>query len=309
MARTRPRSRFLVGHSRLTALLATLGGCLGAPPPLQDAGTTASADTGNEPSTTSTTSIDTGVSTTTQTSQGSTDAGTTNTPDTSTGSTDTPMTGSSTGSVQDPSVVFFDDFDRPDSVALRNGWVEKTAGAWQILDGRVQFESDAAGFADDFFYQPTIDILDVEVSVEFRFSDLAFDDYPQVHGRLDVADTQVQGQVRSYGVFVDVMGSYLCVIRSNSGMAGTNFGMAQLADGFVEGALYRVSIRISGTDPVEVEGLLEREENGEWVPNGSIFIVDDTEGRIISEGAVGTTGNNNIAVLSYDNFMVRDLSL
>jgi hypothetical protein len=66
-------------------------------------------------------------------------------------------------------------------------------------------------------------------------------------------------------------------------------------------------MRITGSDPVQVEGSLEHQQRGQWFEIGSVFTLDDSGEQINDAGAVGTTGNVNIQVLSYDNFMVRDL--
>jgi hypothetical protein len=238
---------------------------------------------------------------------------TTTTGDGSTGTSTTGTTGHETGSTtggRDESIVFFDDFERPDSTALGNGWVEKTIDAWRLRAGRVQFEENAAGFSQDFIFQPSLDVSDVEVSVTFRYADVTVEDFPQVHGRLDPLVTQVDSQARSYGTFVDVVDGRVTIIRSNPGMAGTTLAEAQIGQALVDDADYRVTIRITGTDPVQLEGTLEAAlRRGGWQEIATTFTFDDSAERITDAGAVGTSGNVNIQVISYDDFTVRDLTL
>jgi hypothetical protein len=296
----------VLGRSQLVAVLALGSACLGPPPPLVDASTGEGTDDPTTPTTSATTSpSSTGIATNTTASTTETESSASTTAPTSTGSTSAAESSSSSGSSD---IVFFDDFERPDSLSLGNGWVEKSIDAWQLLDGRVQNESNEPGFSNAFIYQPDVDVFEVEASVEFRHADVSMNDYPQVHGRLDPMATLPAGMVRSYGVFVDVLESNLEVIRSDPRGGGPMLAEQGFASPITDGTLYRVTIRITGTDEVLIEGMLERFEGDRWIDHATIAALDDSPDRIVDATAVGTSGNLNIAYVSYDNFLVRDLA-
>src|SRR2546430_6402124 len=98
---------------------------------------------------------------------------------------------------------FSDDFNRPDSVDIGNGWVEKTPGAFSLSGNAVIKAATATGFADNLVYRPASESsLDVEASVEVRFASMP-PGYAQVFVRGQTATIANAGVFDGYLMFTD----------------------------------------------------------------------------------------------------------
>ena len=49
---------------------------------------------------------------------------------------------------------FVDDFSRPDSAALGNGWLEKSQAAFDLVGGQVTKQAVGSGYRDNIVYRP-----------------------------------------------------------------------------------------------------------------------------------------------------------
>jgi hypothetical protein len=258
-------------------------------------GSTGPATTLTTTTTTTTTTLDdTGPLTTT--ADGSTTVPLTSGPSESSSS----AASEDTGEPVDPA-VFFDDFERPNDPMLGNGWVEKTATAYQIVDGRVVFESSAGGYQDNLWYRDE-SVLDVEVCVEVELLAIHPDNHPQVHARMQPGDIAEPGQVTSYILYVE--GPQLRLVR----VAGGGFGQVwsePLTAELAAGPSYRLCIIVRGTDPVELEGRLWVQGGGGWALHTEVLATDGSNGRIAEPGATGSSGADSpqLQNFAYDNFM------
>src|SRR5207248_680210 len=106
-------------------------------------------------------------------------------------------------SVLDPSGVFVDTFDRPDSADLGNGWTEKYPPAFAIQSNEVvMIDTGSIDYHDAISYRPPgEDLRDVEVGLEFRvLSSLSF---PQLHARIQRNTIDQPDTLDDYLMFVD----------------------------------------------------------------------------------------------------------
>ena len=200
-----------------------------------------------------------------------------------------------------PSGDFFDDFDRPDSGELDRRWVQKTPGAFAMAGGRVTKAATATGFADNLVYRPAIEnLLHVEASVEVRFDSLP-PGYAQVFVR-GQTDT-----IANAGVF----SGYLLFTNNDPGRAAlsrvVNGAFVPLADITIDPALnttdtFRLRLRATGTDPVELAAFVERFTGTSWTVVGQTTVDDGAPTRLSRPGTVGFTGYVEGGVYTYDNF-------
>jgi hypothetical protein len=205
-----------------------------------------------------------------------------------------------TGEPVDPA-VFIDDFERPDDPAIGNDWVEKTASAFQLVDGQVVFESRASGFEDNLWYRDESE-RDVEVCIELRILAADVNNHPQVHARIQPDDIAEPGLVTSYVLYVE--DPSLSLVRLAGG-AFVQQWEEPLAASLEVGPWYRLCIVTLGTDPVDLEGRLWiQDDGGAWALHTELLATDDSAGRITLPGATGSSGADTpqLANFAYDNF-------
>jgi hypothetical protein len=216
----------------------------------------------------------------------------------------TPAPGGGTSDAQSFSIVsavFFDDFARPDNAALGNGWIEKNAGAFSLVGGRVTKAATSSGFADNLVYRPAGEaMLDGEASVEVRFASMP-PGYAQVFVRGQLANIGNPGQLTGYLLFVDSNASLAYLDRMENG------SFVELASIPISPALnvtdtYRLRLRATGTNPVAVSAYVERLAAGTWNVIGQAGVNDTAATRVATAGTVGFTGHTEGGIYSYDNF-------
>jgi len=229
--------------------------------------------------------------------------------DTSTGSSATTGDDTSMGSSEStggPAGEFFDPFDRPNDEDLGNGWIEKTPGAFRLVDEQVELQStNGQDFRNNLFYRPLAEsLLDVEAAMVVNFlTDDPFG-YPQLHMRVQAGDVDEPGSLTSYAVFVDsadVTAPQLTVNR----IAGPGFGPAEsvaIDPNPVDAERYRLRGRVTGTDPVIVEGFFEVQIDGAWEVRAQAMLVDDADARIVTAGTVGGSGHLELQHFALDDF-------
>lgn len=232
--------------------------------------------------------------------------------DPTTGATTEPLTsgplaesssGATTEDTSEPvdPAVFIDDFERPNALAIGNGWVEKTASAFQLVDGEVVFESKASGYEDNLWYRSESE-RDVEVCIDLRILAAHADNHPQVHARMQPEDIAEPGQVTSYVLYVE--GPSLSLVRLAAGAFQQQWN-EPLSASLEVGPWYRLCVVTLGTDPVQLEGgLWIQDGGGAWSLHTELLATDNSPGRITEPGATGSSGADapQIASFVYDNF-------
>jgi hypothetical protein len=211
-----------------------------------------------------------------------------------------------------PTGDFLDEFDRPDAAVLGNGWIEKTAGAFMVVDEHVELEMvDGQDFRNNLFYRPLSEsLLEVEASVVVDFvADEPFG-FPQLHLRVQADDVDVQGSLTSYAVFVDTDDPLVPRLTVNR-IAGPGFGPAQsiaIEPPPVDAETYRLRGRVTGTDPVLVEGWFEVSTDAGWDVRAETSLLDTAADRIVEAGTLGAGGHVELHHFALDDFAYTDLS-
>lgn len=199
--------------------------------------------------------------------------------------------------------MWTDDFDRPDSLSLGNGWVERSPGTFALVQGRVTFAGLPMAFQDSVFYRPFDEVLlELDLSIEFTHVGPFDFSTPQLHARI---------QEDSLGPMKESLNAYIVYLSQPdelrlSRIEGDTFaltGTEPIDPPLAAGNTYRLSLRVAGTDPVELIGRVEGLEGGVWNPIQTVLLTDSDETRIIEPGSFGASGSNTVT-FDYDNFSV-----
>ena len=169
-------------------------------------------------------------------------------------------------------VVYFDNFNRPDNGDIGNNWTEKVPSVFSLAGGQVSApETPQLGFNHLITYRPPAeDAQNVEVGMEFVRTPGASSLYPQVHARVQRSTVEQSSSLDSYTLFYDsyfnpgrihvtpIDDYYECYIASWDVQAP-----------FVEGERYRLRFRVTGTNPVQLTGYMDRLNVDYWEVIGS----------------------------------------
>jgi hypothetical protein len=212
-------------------------------------------------------------------------------------------TGSTTTGTR-PCVSFEDDFERPDSVDIGNGWIEKTPNRFALVAGRVDDESGIGNYKDNLVYRPVDDsVLDVDVSIELRFVDASLPGYPQLHVRAQGDDIAAANTLHAYDVYIESDGVLaIAIVRIDSNGGSATGVQTELPEPLETGADYLLSARVEGTDPVVVEGTFERWNGNTWVLVAEAELIDGDPERITTPGTVAISGDAQTSTFTYDRF-------
>jgi hypothetical protein len=292
--------------SSLLALV--IGGCFGdAPPPEQ--GTTTEPTTSSSSTNPTTTDTDSALGTTTSTTSETT-ADTTVDPTLADSSTSTSSESSSSSSGTDTGEVvpdFFDDFDRADSQAIGNGWVEKLPSVFSINENMVVAGGNRPQqYFDQVVYQNDV-VDDIELRVEFRI-DVANDlNEPHLVARQQEA-ALVSGSFNHCYILVPQLSQdRLCLMRFDSaGFIGEDRCTDWPDSDLVVGDWYRLVMTIDGPGPVELTGRLEHADGDAWTEVVAVEWVDKSPNQIAAPGVWGFSGGTTGAF--YNNFVFDNFS-
>ncbi len=202
-----------------------------------------------------------------------------------------------------PVDMWSDDFDRPDSPDLGNGWIERSPGTFALARGRVVFDDVPMAYQDSVFYRPFEEaLLNLEVSIEFtHVGDFNFST-PQLHTRI---------QEDSLGMEPLSLNAYIVYLSQPdridiSRVEGDSFALNNsepIDPPLPEGQTHRLSLRVTGTDPVELFGMVEGLVDGAWTPIQTVELIDNDPTRITDPGSFGASGSQSVT-FEYDNFTV-----
>ena len=203
---------------------------------------------------------------------------------------------------------FIDTFSRPDSNGVGNGWLEKTPGTFAIAGNQVVKLGPGAGdYRNNVVYRPSgDDLLDVEASVEVRFTSMPAG-YPQVFVRGQSATIGAPDTLDAYLLFIDDSVSQAILTRHRANGWGTPLATLAISPALNTEDLYRLRLRATGTNPVQVTAYIERAVGSAWELIAHTIVTDSSPERIASAGSSGFGGfvETNYR---YDNFTLADVS-
>lgn len=162
--------------------------------------------------------------------------------------------------------VFYDNFNRADNDDIGNGWVEKTPSIFSLNGGEITGTSGITVFDNNIVYRPDVDTVDVEASMEFIVTSSVADrpTYPQVHARIDPADVGQAEQLSSYTLFYDKDAASM-VVTPIDNREECYLSLWPIPGGILDtGERYRMRFIVTGTDPVNLRGILDQFVNEAW---------------------------------------------
>lgn len=220
---------------------------------------------------------------------------------------DSASSSSETGPLGPPE--FFDDFDRPDSALVGNGWREKDGMAFRLRESSVAAEV----VAPRPFFNNTVTrgpvAADLTIEVEFFIETFDEVNHPFLLAR--VLGSFTSGEpLTGYLMEPQPEDGELCVLRLQgangfSAVACTAYCDPTQRQCLEAGARYRSRLTVRGSGPVDLLGELERQDNGEWVEVASVVTADTAAAAIVEAGEFGFGGGQNGSQLGnyqFDNF-------
>lgn len=199
-----------------------------------------------------------------------------------------------------------DDFNRADSAALGNGWIEKNPNAFSIQGNRVVKNAVSTGYRDNVVYRPAAeDSLDVEAAIEFRLTGMPAG-YAQVFTRLQASTVSTSDRLDGYMVYLDDSTTRAILGRQTGSDFVTTLATITISPALNTTDLYRLRLRTTGTSPVNLEAYVERQSGAGWEVIGQAMATDSAENRIATAGAVGFGGYVESTYVM-DNFTRVDL--
>lgn len=174
--------------------------------------------------------------------------------------------------------TFLDDFARPDGM-IGNGWIEKTSGAFALQNVAVQ-QSQSGIYRNLFNSRPaTEDTLDVLVQVTVTFPVSTAD--PGVFARIQPG-SNVNNHFVAYSVYPD--GANDLYVSRDDGNLFVDQGSSVISPPLVVGQSYRLSLQVTGTNPVHLVGSLAKLDG---TVLATITANDASGKRLATAGSVG----------------------
>lgn len=208
-------------------------------------------------------------------------------------------------SVLEAGSQFTEDFTRADGLDLGNAWIEKIPAAFDLLGGEAVKQSVVYGYLDNLVYRPSNeDLLDVEVSVEFRLSGSS-PGYPQLWTRVQSGTAAIPGWVEGYILYVNNSTTSARMSRQN-GSGSTPLVDISLSSSLNTTDLFRLRMSTTGSIPVTIAAFIERFNAGSWDVIGQATVNDNDALQIVTPGTVGFSGHYETGY-SYDNFIRTNL--
>lgn len=192
-----------------------------------------------------------------------------------------------------PSVetTFFDAFERPDGPTIGNGWTEKT-DRFAIAGGAVR-QSGLGSYRDLIVRRPpSEDALDVELSIAVVHDQKDGD--PGLYARIQPG-SDAPNQLIGYTMYTYTDYAY---IDRDDGTTGTELASAPITPALPLGTKYSFSFRVTGTNPVKLEGVV-RDAAGNVV--AAFGAQDGSAKRITTPGGVGF-GSGDADGARFDDF-------
>jgi hypothetical protein len=197
--------------------------------------------------------------------------------------------------------TFEDAFTRPDG-SIGNGWAEKSPGVMALSGGSVVQTTRGASYTDSTLLRPT-SAVDIELAVTLTFSsDVAS------WGYLFARAVDSPPGLTSYGLQLNGASVSLAVMHAGLNEAGVGFGSSgtlahsDFAAPLPPGSVYRLYLRVTGIDPVSLDGAVFRADG---TPIVSLSAQDASSGRIVEPGNFGVGA---VAVgTRWDDFRETDL--
>lgn len=184
-----------------------------------------------------------------------------------------------------PSGSFFDDFNRPDSSLLNNGWTMKYPAGFALLNNQVvDFNTGSIDWHDALNYrQPSEDQRDVEAGAEFQILPATPTGFnlPHVHARIQRNTITQTDTEDAYMFFVDGFEpspgrAIIARVAPVTGQQECYMLGIPFPSPLQVGQRYRLRFQAVGGGPVTLTGYVEQFVNGTWQNFASGSVVHNT---------------------------------
>lgn len=175
--------------------------------------------------------------------------------------------------------TFLDTFSRADGTPIGNGWVEKSPGKFALVNGAVQ-QKQTGIYRNLFVSRPAFEnVTDVLLQTTVTFSASTAD--PCLFARIQPG-SEVTNTFYGYSVYAD--GPADLYVSRDDGSAFTDMGSSIISPGLTVGRSYRLSLQVTGTNPVHLVGSIAALDG---TVLATITANDGSNKRISSAGSVG----------------------
>ncbi len=199
------------------------------------------------------------------------------------------------------SASFVDEFNRPDSDAIGNSWIEKMANAFFIVSQRAAKQSNSGDYRDNLVYRPASEnVLNVEASMQMRVTS-TFPGYPQLFVRGQTGTIATAGTMDAYMMYVDNSASLAVLGRQRGTTFVETLAFINISPSINTTDTYRLRLSASGTTSVQLQAYVERLNGGSWQIIGQASFTDTAANRISTAGTVGFGGYTE-NTYSFDTF-------
>jgi hypothetical protein len=176
--------------------------------------------------------------------------------------------------------TFTDDFNRADSMLVGNGWVEKSPGKFPIVSGAVQQNQNGI-YRNLFVSRPASEnVHDVLVQATVTYANEMAD--PGIFARIQAQSAQ-QDQFVAYSMYPDGAADFY-ISRDDGNDNGADIGYVAIAPPLNPGTQYRMSLQVSGANPVHLVASITQLDGTVVV---SLSTSDSSAKQITAAGSVG----------------------
>jgi hypothetical protein len=174
--------------------------------------------------------------------------------------------------------TFFDDFARADGT-IGNGWIEKAAGKYGLIAGAAQQKQNGI-YRNGFVSRPAAEnAVDVLLQAKVTFPVATAD--PCIFARIQPG-SDAPNTFYAYSAYPDGANNFY--VSRDDGNTFTDMGSSIISPPLVVGETYRISLQVTGTNPVHLVGSLSK-------PDGTVLASvsanDASPKRIMTAGSVG----------------------
>lgn len=199
--------------------------------------------------------------------------------------------------------LFTDNFNRPDSPDIGNGWIEKTPSVFSLVNDSV-VKVQASDYRDCVVYRPSSEaIRDVQASDVF--TDTASDSYagyPQVWVRIQSDTVAIANTLTGYVLYIP-NSSTVAEIARNVGTADVQTLRAiDLTQALQPNGRYRLTFQAVGADPVQLDAEVDWYNGSSWQVIGAGSYTDTSTLQITTAGVTGFGGDTQAGTFAYTNF-------
>lgn len=191
---------------------------------------------------------------------------------------------------------FVDHFDRTDGPVV-NDWFVKTPGMFVISGGKVAQTAYIGNYTDSLALRPESS-LDVEISSLVAYSDECCP-WVLLTTRAQ-PDADLPNAITAYRAVLNP--GLIRVERTGAAPTEITLGQLVLPIHLAVGENYRLTLRVTGTDVVTVEGDVQKADGTEM---GYVKATDEAPARIVKPGRSGFGGGGPGS--TWDDFQITNL--